>query len=598
MQTTELTRSGSNANGMTAGHSGAGHSGSAPTHITPEQRQILRSMVDRNASDAQVEMLILVANRYDLDPILGHVVLISGKVFVTHKGLMHKAHTSGQLDGIETVYGSEDGGGGDWCECRVWRKDMTRPFIGRIYLAEYRSNNPVWKQYPKAMAAKCFDAETEVLTDHGFQPFSSVTGHILEVTDNGLYPTCARPFVQYYSGPMVCINSDDLNFCVTPDHDMVTTSGKIEAQKMYDAARSRPVHWIPRLVTAGRPDILTLTDNTIRLAAIYLADGHDSRSRLFNVVVSREHKIAEMEEIDAHYSRRGVKAAGHQSHTPTRTITTKSDKVLFSYSFEQVAPMCKRGKSVCTEMFVNLSQRQAKLFVDTWIKFDGSQHRQTGARTLRTSRPDHQAAFELACVIAGYSVNKPKVRTSDISARPNFTTAISERNEIGVVRSGRAYHNREKDKIARPRRTLQLADNPTDHVWCVTVPSGVIVVRRHGFSMLCGNCSESFILRRAFDVSLTSQEEMGVSEAPPTRIFSVEEKAERKQLGGQISAASAALSPVQFAAFKAEVFDLGGINVMETARMRSLLSEIEELAVDAAAEQDASMEADPFAEGS
>ena len=264
MQTTELTRSGS-ANGMTAGHSGAGHSGSAPTHITPEQRQILRSMVDRNASDAQVEMLVLVANRYDLDPILGHVVLISGKVFVTHKGLMHKAHTSGQLDGIETVYGSEDGGGGDWCECRVWRKDMTRPFVGRIYLAEYRSNNPVWKQYPKAMAAKT---------------------------------------------------------------------------------------------------------------------------------------------------------------------------------------------------------------------------------------------------------------------------------------------------------------------------------------------AESFILRRAFDVSLTSQEEMGVSEAPPTRIFSVEEKAERKQLGGQISAASAALSPVQFAAFKAEVFDLGGINVMETARMRSLLSEIEELAVDAAAEQDASMEADPFAEGS
>jgi hypothetical protein len=30
------------------------------------------------------------------------------------------------------------------------------------------------------------------------------------------------------------------------------------------------------------------------------------------------------------------------------------------------------------------------------------------------------------------------------------------------------------------------------------VPSGIIVVRRHGFSMLCGNCAESAALRQAF----------------------------------------------------------------------------------------------------
>ena len=255
MQTTEMVHAG-NGNMMARGGT------SAPTHITQEQRQILRSMVDRNSSDAQVEMLILVANRYDLDPILGHVVLISGKVFVTHKGLMHKAHTSGQLDGIETIYGKDDGG--DWCECRVWRKDMTRPFTGRIYLGEYRNNNPVWKQYPKAMAAKT---------------------------------------------------------------------------------------------------------------------------------------------------------------------------------------------------------------------------------------------------------------------------------------------------------------------------------------------AESFILRRAFDVSLTSQEEMGVNDAPPTRVYSAEEKAERKSLSGQISAASAALAPDQFSAFKTKVFETGGLNVMETGNMETLLSEIQGMAMETAAAQESASDVDPFAEG-
>ena len=109
-------------------------------------------MIDRNATPAQVEMLIVVGNRYDLDPLMGHVVLINGKCFVTHKGLMHKAHASGVFDGIETDYGRDERG--DFCECHVYRKDMSRPFRGRIYIDEYRAAGPVWNKFPSAMAAK------------------------------------------------------------------------------------------------------------------------------------------------------------------------------------------------------------------------------------------------------------------------------------------------------------------------------------------------------------------------------------------------------------------------------------------------------------
>lgn len=130
-----------------------------PAIVTDEHRRILREMIDRNATPAQVDMLILVGNRYGLDPIMGHVVLINGKAFVTHKGLMHKAHDSRVFDGIETSYGKDDLG--EWCECRVWRSDMTRPFAGRIYINEYRGSGPVWGKYPRAMAAKT--AESFVL---------------------------------------------------------------------------------------------------------------------------------------------------------------------------------------------------------------------------------------------------------------------------------------------------------------------------------------------------------------------------------------------------------------------------------------------------
>ena len=126
--------------------------------VTDEHRDILRQMVDRNASPAQVEMLILVGNRYNLDPLLSHLVLITGKVFVTHKGLMHTAHASKQLDGMKTTYGRDEMG--DWCECTIFRKDMTHPWTERIYIAEYKNNNPVWKQFPRAMAAKTAESFT------------------------------------------------------------------------------------------------------------------------------------------------------------------------------------------------------------------------------------------------------------------------------------------------------------------------------------------------------------------------------------------------------------------------------------------------------
>lgn len=131
----------------------------APAVITEEHMHLLSEMIDRNASKAQRETLALVCQRYGLDPFMGHMVLIQGKCFVTHKGLMHKAHASAQFDGMDTIYGKDELG--EFCECTIYRKDMTRPFRGRIYINEYKGTGNVWAKYPRAMAAKT--AESFVL---------------------------------------------------------------------------------------------------------------------------------------------------------------------------------------------------------------------------------------------------------------------------------------------------------------------------------------------------------------------------------------------------------------------------------------------------
>lgn len=99
----------------------------APIQI--DQGRILRALkLDPN--DPNTQALLLVCQRYDLDPVLRHMVLISGNPYITRDGLLHVAHASGQFDGIEVVDEGEDDDVW-WAKVSVYRKDMGRPFTYR-----------------------------------------------------------------------------------------------------------------------------------------------------------------------------------------------------------------------------------------------------------------------------------------------------------------------------------------------------------------------------------------------------------------------------------------------------------------------------------
>jgi hypothetical protein len=347
---------------------------------------------------------------------------------------------------------------------------------------------------PTVMIGKCFDEATEVLTDQGFQPFSEATGRILQVTANGLEPTDAQPYAQSYGGDMVTLDSDDLNFSVTPNHDMVTTHGKVSAGDLYEGARSRPKYWIPRAAPGSAPEAVA-KDETLAVAAAYLSDGSDIQGG-FRIEVSRPRKVAALREIGLYRDERVRRVAGDVAHGNGRDITTRSDRRQFVYGPTVLPDWVRPGKFVDIGGVLALSKRQARVFVDSLIGFDGHVSAR-GVRRFYTSRPDHAAMFEVAAVAAGYSINKPALRVSDISDKPNFIFTISERSEIPLIRWGRGDDGRSRNN-ATGRTGLVLTTNTSGRVWCVTVPSGVIVVRRNGFSMQCGNCAEAQAWRAAF----------------------------------------------------------------------------------------------------
>lgn len=429
-----------------------------------------------------------------------------------HQSYLKRAEVHPEYDGMESgvlvsregelvelqgdFFNGDDTLVGGWA--RVHFKNRKVPMYRRLKLATFNQNRSRWEKDPAGMIVKCFDEETEVLTTAGFEKFAAVTGQVLQVTDRGLEPTAEEPFVQQYAGDMVTLDSDDLNFCVTPNHDMVTTGGKIEAGQMYEKSRSRPMFWIPRCVRSGKSQF-AMSNDAIIMSAVYLADGSDKPNGKFWVSLSRPAKVKFLEALGGHESRHVHAAAGDAARTAARTITTKTDKQVFGYPFDAIAPLVGRGKIVHTPSLFALSQEQARLFVDTLIQFDGHENKKTGVRRFYSSNPEIVRAFEIAAVIAGYAVSPQTARTSDISTKDNVMMTISERSEIGVRRWGREYHGvGQATGKGRHHPGLTMTPNTSGKVWCVTVPSGVIVVRRRGFSMLCGNCAEADALRSAF----------------------------------------------------------------------------------------------------
>jgi len=110
-----------------------------------------------NPSDPKSQAVVAVAQRYDLDPLLKHVIVIPrGGVYITRDGLLHVAHRSGALDGIVVEQEpklSEDGK--EWvARVSVYRKDMRHPFT---FPGRYSVNGGN-REYAQEMALKAAEA--------------------------------------------------------------------------------------------------------------------------------------------------------------------------------------------------------------------------------------------------------------------------------------------------------------------------------------------------------------------------------------------------------------------------------------------------------
>ncbi len=128
----------------------------SPTEGISIDREAVLKVLNLPPNDPKTHALLLVCERYNLDPLLKHMVLISGNAYVTRDGYLAIAHRSGQFDGMEVIEQGETSSHFT-AKVAVWRKDMTRPFT---FVGRFPKAKSMAKEYGPEMAVKVAEVQS------------------------------------------------------------------------------------------------------------------------------------------------------------------------------------------------------------------------------------------------------------------------------------------------------------------------------------------------------------------------------------------------------------------------------------------------------
>jgi phage recombination protein Bet len=107
---------------------------------------------DPAVTNEEMLALLVVAEQYNLNPFLKEIYAFRDQKggimpIIGVDGYIRLMQERPEFNGIEFKYDAD----GEWVEATITRKDRTKPFTVREYLAECRRNTGPWQQSPQRM---------------------------------------------------------------------------------------------------------------------------------------------------------------------------------------------------------------------------------------------------------------------------------------------------------------------------------------------------------------------------------------------------------------------------------------------------------------
>jgi len=120
---------------------------------------LIKAKVCPNCTNTEFELLMYMANKYNLDPLLKQIWAVKfgdspAQIYAGRDGFLEIAHRSGHFDGMETIVHYDKDEKPMSATCIVWRSDMTHPFTANVLFREYNTGKNLWASKPAVMIGK------------------------------------------------------------------------------------------------------------------------------------------------------------------------------------------------------------------------------------------------------------------------------------------------------------------------------------------------------------------------------------------------------------------------------------------------------------
>jgi len=349
----------------------------------------------------------------------------------------------------------------------------------------------------------CYDRQTEILTPDGWTRFDRLPQGlpVAQVDLDTLDMSFAVPetYVQYsYQGPMIRWESDTVDLLITPDHRAVLRpewafeNSSAGSWSVVPADEVPARFYVPQAVRWSMPDLPTVSfagvtiagDDYAHFMAAWLADGCTRESRHDVVISQNAGEYAEMiwsllQRLP--FAFRSVPQADQPGHIQFKS----SDRRLY----DALAPLGKSGQKRVPAAIKQMSARQLDEFLQWYALGDGHFYEHDPMRVQYVSKSHHMID----------DIQELLLRTGKTGSVQTYLDCSRIETRLHERESGKDYE--EYGKLQPDHRATVSFD---DDVFCVSVPTGAVLVRRNGKPIVSGNCMTMRGIKKPGSQTVTS----------------------------------------------------------------------------------------------
>lgn len=328
---------------------------------------------------------------------------------------------------------------------------------------------------PTRVGYQCMSEDTEILTENGWAHYNDLkVGDVIKTFNISKGEIEDLPikklFIREYSGIMYNLKNRIQDQLISPKHRIVrkifNTKNKFILEEIEDTKKLKSDIVIPIAANTKYKDI-DWSDEKIKLIAWLIAEGsseqpyHKHRNsrniKLYQSELKNNKNYKEIKSLLAHFNLKYTESKHTGLGAPVNhlKLNAESSRLVHSWFNDE-----SNIKFIPIELF-KASKRQAKLFLETYNKGDG-----TKEFKISTTSPEILFGLQHMCVLAGYGFTTLS-RKPTIGTKPIFVLRIINHNDTTITNIKKINYN--------------------GVIWCPNTENETVIAKRNGKVFITGN---------------------------------------------------------------------------------------------------------------